>query len=171
MTGASAAGLLFPAALYPAQALRQSFVTNDVVNLVIGLPFLLGTPALARRGRLAGLLFWPGALAGLGGLFFLRAAGLLGTALVNRTPLPAAELGVSVADLLVTPIWIIGGVALWRKRPRSVMTGLSESPEDGQSNEQREEAHDGQPPADLEKVLKLIIGRRDHQDVDRVCKG
>jgi len=33
-----------------------------VVNLVIGLPCLLGAMALARRGSLPGLLFWPGML-------------------------------------------------------------------------------------------------------------
>jgi len=62
MTAASLAGLLFQSAVYPTGELRQSFVSNDVVNLFIGLPILLGSMALAWRGRLAGLLFWPGAL-------------------------------------------------------------------------------------------------------------
>lgn len=59
---ASVAGLLYGDALYPTAELRHSFVTNDIVNLVIGLPILLGSLWLARRGRLLGLLFWPGAL-------------------------------------------------------------------------------------------------------------
>ncbi|MBN2003661.1 MAG: hypothetical protein JXA21_09920 [Anaerolineae bacterium] len=62
MTGASVAGLLAPNALYPTAALRQSSVPNDAVNLLLGLPILLGAMALARRGKLLGLLFWPGAL-------------------------------------------------------------------------------------------------------------
>jgi hypothetical protein len=62
MAAASLAGLLIPAALYPTVELRQSFVSNDVVNLLIGLPILLGSLALARRGRWIGLLLWPGAL-------------------------------------------------------------------------------------------------------------
>ncbi len=62
MTGASIAGLLAPDALYPTAALRQSSVPNDAVNLLLGLPILLGAMALARRGKLVGLLFWPGAL-------------------------------------------------------------------------------------------------------------
>jgi hypothetical protein len=37
-------------------------VANDVVNLLIGLPILLSSILLARRGRLLWLLFWPGAL-------------------------------------------------------------------------------------------------------------
>lgn len=62
MAAVSLAGLIFPAALYPTPELRRSFLSNDVVNLLIGAPCLLGAMALARRGRLPGLLFWPGAL-------------------------------------------------------------------------------------------------------------
>jgi hypothetical protein len=59
---ASIAGLLLPDAVYPTAEVRQSFTANDVVNLTIGLPILLATMGVARRGGLAGLLFWPGAL-------------------------------------------------------------------------------------------------------------
>ncbi|MFN2224163.1 MAG: hypothetical protein ACK2UH_16525 [Candidatus Promineifilaceae bacterium] len=59
---ASVAGLLFQDEIYPSEALQESFVANDVVNLAVGLPMLLGSMWLARRGRLVGLLFWPGAL-------------------------------------------------------------------------------------------------------------
>jgi hypothetical protein len=45
----------------PEQA-QDSDLANDVVNLFIGLPILLGSMWLARRGKLIGLLFWPGAL-------------------------------------------------------------------------------------------------------------
>jgi hypothetical protein len=62
MTTLSLAGLLFPIATYPNEDLRQSFVANDVVNLVIGLPALLGALWLLRRGKLPGLLGLPGAL-------------------------------------------------------------------------------------------------------------
>jgi len=62
MSAASLAGLLFQASVYPTDAMRRSFVPTDVVNLLIGLPILLGSMALAQRGRLIGLLFWPGAL-------------------------------------------------------------------------------------------------------------
>ncbi len=62
MAGASLAGLLAPGALYPTQDLRRAFVPNDAVNLIIGLPCLLGALWAAWRGRLTGLLAWPGAL-------------------------------------------------------------------------------------------------------------
>lgn len=62
MAVASAAGLLYPARIYPTDELLQSFVANDVVNLIIGLPILLGSMWLTRREKLVGLLFWPGAL-------------------------------------------------------------------------------------------------------------
>lgn len=55
MAGVSLAGLLFQPALYVTNELRQSFVSNDVVNLFIGLPILLGSMMLARRGRLIDL--------------------------------------------------------------------------------------------------------------------
>ena len=62
MAGVSTAGLVFQSSFYPTEALRGSFVSNDMVNLIIGLPILLGSMWLARRGHLIGLLFWLGAL-------------------------------------------------------------------------------------------------------------
>jgi hypothetical protein len=62
VTVASLMGLLFPANIYPTKELQQSYLANDVVNLLIGLPILLGSMWLTRRGRLLGLLCWPGAL-------------------------------------------------------------------------------------------------------------
>jgi hypothetical protein len=55
-------GLVLRGSIYPSDELAQGFITNDAANLVIGLPILLGSMALARRGKLVGLLFWPGAL-------------------------------------------------------------------------------------------------------------
>jgi len=62
MAIASVAGLLVPTTVYPTDELLQAFVPNDIVNLLIGLPILLGSVWLARRGQLVGLLLWPGAL-------------------------------------------------------------------------------------------------------------
>lgn len=58
----SVAGLVFQDAIYPTDDLKRTFVANDVVNLLIGVPILLGSLWLAGRGKLVGLLFWPGAL-------------------------------------------------------------------------------------------------------------
>ncbi len=62
MVAASAAGLLFRSVVYPTDELVKSFVPNDVVNLFIGVPVLLCSMGLAWRGKLLGLLLWPGAL-------------------------------------------------------------------------------------------------------------
>ena len=75
MTVVSAAGLVLgPAGLYGATNLAlgvteaeaglllPGFLGQDAFNLVVALPLLLGTMWLARRGSLAGLLLWPGAL-------------------------------------------------------------------------------------------------------------
>ena len=62
MSIVSLAGIFFQSAIYPTTKLRQSFVPNDVVNLFIGLPILLGSIWLTRNGKLLGLLFLPGAL-------------------------------------------------------------------------------------------------------------
>ncbi|MBI5954592.1 MAG: hypothetical protein HY865_23290 [Chloroflexi bacterium] len=58
----SLTGLLAPFFVYPTADLRRAFLANDVVNLFIGLPVLLISLWLARRGQLIGLLFLPGAL-------------------------------------------------------------------------------------------------------------
>jgi len=62
MTIASFAGYQYRTIIYPTDELVQSFVPNDVVNLFIGLPILLGSMWLAWRSQLIGRLFWMGAL-------------------------------------------------------------------------------------------------------------
>ncbi len=68
LTGAaSIAGLLYPDTVYPTAELRHAYLANDIFTLVLGLPILILSMWLARRGKplkigLAGLLFWPGAL-------------------------------------------------------------------------------------------------------------
>lgn len=182
----SLAGLFFQDSFYLTDALRQSFVSNDAINLFLGLPILLGSLALARRSRLIGLLFWPGALfyvlynymayavampftmqfvfyltlailsiytifrllssidaaavqqrlvgvvperlaagvlVGLGTLFFLRGVGQVLGVLSGQVSLPGPELAVTVADLLTTPAWVVGGIPLWRRRALGYVTG------------------------------------------------
>jgi hypothetical protein len=62
MSVVSLGGLFYPATIYPSDSLRQTYLANDVMNLLIGTPALLACSWLARRGRLIGLLCWPGAL-------------------------------------------------------------------------------------------------------------
>jgi len=186
MTGVSLAGLIFQNNLYPTDEQRQSFVSNDVANLFIGLPILLFSLALARNGRLIGLLCWPGALlyvtynyiaysvamplsipfgfylalvilsvytiylllsrvdslaiqqrlagavperftggvlAGLSLLFFLRGVLQVVSVMIGQASLTGPELAVLIADLLVTPASVIGGILLWRRRPFGYAAG------------------------------------------------
>ncbi len=59
---ASLAAILLPDLIYPTAELQRAFLANDIVNLFIGLPILFISMWLARRKKLIGLLFWPGAL-------------------------------------------------------------------------------------------------------------
>lgn len=186
-TIASVTGLLCRTVIYPTQDLIQAFVPNDVVNLLIGLPILLGSMWLAWRGKLVGLLCWTGALffmsytyiayvfampsnwafllhillvgssvytltglvanidgqsvrqrlsgvvaekfaggvlVGLGSLFFLRAMGVVVNAIAGGIGLAASEQAVNIADLLITPSWVIGGFLLWRRKAFGYVIGL-----------------------------------------------
>ena len=64
MTIVSVAGLLLWSRVYPGiePKMLPLFVGQDALNLLVGLPLLLGSAWLARRGALIGLLLWPGAL-------------------------------------------------------------------------------------------------------------
>jgi len=59
---ASVAGLVYRSAVYPTEDLLGASLANDILNLALGVPMLLGSILLAWRGKLVGLLFWPGAL-------------------------------------------------------------------------------------------------------------
>lgn len=181
MATASLAGLLLPSAFYPTDDLRRASIPTDVVNLLLGVPILLGAMALARRGRLAGLLFWPGALlfacyhyiafaagvpftwqsalylllvalslytlvrllasldaaavqqrlagkvmerltggtlAGMGLLF----AGLVWQIVTDPAAAPS-EVATGVADLVLVPALVAGGVLLWRRQAFGYLAG------------------------------------------------
>ena len=184
---ASLAGLLFQSSIYPTYELRSAFLANEVINLLIGLPILLGSMGLTRRGSLAGLLLWPGALLyilynyiayligmplawisilylalvflstfaifdllrkmdkhfverrlsgvvpeilsgwiliGLGSLFILRGLSMLLQAGLNQITLPMSEIGVLIADLVLSTAWITGGVLLLLRKPLGYASGL-----------------------------------------------
>ena len=61
MSVASVAGLVYGSHIYPASQVSSDTGT-DALNLVVGLPILLSSMWLTRRGSLIGLLCWPGAL-------------------------------------------------------------------------------------------------------------
>jgi len=187
MIAASIGGLLFPSTFYPTDELRESFMANDVVNLLVGLPVLLASMWLTRHGRLVGLLFWPGALLytlynylvylfGMpfswiaiaylalvllstyamvallksidqksvqeqltgavpvktsgwvlllfGIAFFLRAIGILVKTGTDQSMLPVSEIGLLIADLAISTLWIAGGAFLLRRKSLGYVSGL-----------------------------------------------
>jgi hypothetical protein len=176
----SLAGLFFSSILYPTEAIRRTFYSNDFVNLLLCVPVLIASMWFTRRGSLAGLLLWPGVLltviynyvayaaAGLpllltagyailividayviiqlltrlnaetirtrllctvherftggllavsGLLFFIRAVIQIATFLPGQSASPEAALPTLIADLIITPVWIVGGILLWLKKP------------------------------------------------------
>ncbi|KAA3644911.1 MAG: hypothetical protein DWQ07_16035 [Chloroflexi bacterium] len=187
MSLASLAGLLLPDMIYPSEELVESYRANDAVNLILGVPVLLASISLVRRGSLTGLLLWPGALLytfynytaylfgiplraitlvnavivllsaylifsvsqnidgeavkerlgevvreNIGGwvlvafgiMFILRAASVILVPLMDGTSLPISEVGLSIADGVLSILWIVGGIALLRQLPVGYASGL-----------------------------------------------
>jgi hypothetical protein len=62
MAGMSLLGLFFTSSVYSTEEQISSYKPNDLINLVIALPLILGLIRLVRKGRWIGLLFWPGML-------------------------------------------------------------------------------------------------------------
>jgi hypothetical protein len=58
----SLAGLSYGTTLYPTEEMRLLNVPTDLFTLLVALPLLLGSMWLAWRGKLLGLLCWPGVL-------------------------------------------------------------------------------------------------------------
>jgi len=61
MIVASIVGILHRSVIYPTEKLSVGFVSTDLLNLAVGVPVLLVSMWLVRRGQLIGLLCWPGA--------------------------------------------------------------------------------------------------------------
>ena len=186
MTIASVVGITNQSTIYPSDELRRTFMPNDVVNLIIGVPILLGSIWLTHREKLIGLLFWPGALlyvlynylaylfgmpftmfsllylslvtlsaytiigvvasidgrvvqqrltgqvperlaggvlSGLGLLFMVRVIAIMIGALANQTSIERIELSVMIADFIISPAMIIGGILLWRRKTLGYVSG------------------------------------------------
>jgi hypothetical protein len=58
-----------------------------------------------------------GILAGLGAAIVLRAFGVMVAAIVNQNQVAETTLALHTADFLIAPVWVIGGVQLWRREP------------------------------------------------------
>jgi hypothetical protein len=60
----------------------------------------------------------------LGSLFILRAIGMIAQASVNQITLPVSEIGVLIADMVLSAIWIAGGILLLLRKPLGYASGL-----------------------------------------------
>jgi hypothetical protein len=187
MTVLSALGVLFSDAVYPDPRLAEAFLANDLVNLILGLPFFIYVLVLLNRDQAMGLLLLPGVLiyviynyfayvvgrplniytwlnlglvllssyilidflrkvdhtaikSGLegavprkstgwilvliGGAFFLLACYQIIIARLTGAAPPPGERAVSLADLLVSSLWMGGGVLLLGNRAPGYTAGL-----------------------------------------------
>jgi hypothetical protein len=187
MTLASVIGVLFPSTIYPSDELATTFISNDVVNLLIGLPIILISLLLALKKNLLGLLFWPGALfyvfynylvyilamplnwgfllhltiitasvytliilainidgtkiqeqlsglvyervsgailVAMGLLFILQSVGAMVEPIINPIQITEIDFAVHVADFLISPALVIGGILLWRRKEFGYVFGL-----------------------------------------------
>jgi hypothetical protein len=187
MTALSATGLLFPRLIYPDPGLAQDFLANDLVNLLVGLPFIAASIWLITQRKITGVLLLPGALVYLiynylayalgrpwdwfaalclvlvglclytlidllwlvdhravkailvgsvpvkvsgwvlvvfGAAFYALAASQIISGIQDGTIPPLGDRAVAVADLLVSSLWITGGILLLRHRPLGYSAGL-----------------------------------------------
>ena len=123
MVAQSVLGLVFPGQYRDVEWIRLTWFGNDWVTLVVGVPLLVASLLLARRGSVRGLLLWLGML-GYGAYNY--AYYMLGAALNAFFPLYIAPLVLSVVTLIFmlsridvagaavgfrtkTPVRIVGG--------------------------------------------------------------
>ena len=150
MAAASLAALVDWDRVYPGIEAKMLplFVGQDALNLVVGLPILLGAMVLARRGALIGLLLWPGALFYvaydygyyvLGApytVFFLPFIGLVTLSMYSAIAVVVGIDGAAVRERLsgVVPVRLVGGflavvallfTALWTALNLSATAGSS----------------------------------------------
>lgn len=187
MTAASFSGIVFPDLVYTDPVLRETFLVNDLVNLIIGLPLFLIGLFLLSKNRFLGCVLLPGALvyviynyfaylvarplsiftllnfvlvflAGYtlidlltrldheavkarlegsiprkwsGWLLLVMGIGFFGFALYNNInaflvgdPLPLGEQVTSLSDMLVSSLWVGGGILLLRNKGLGYTAGL-----------------------------------------------
>ncbi len=110
MSVASVAGLLYGSHIYPASQVSSDTGT-DALNLVAGLPILLSSMWLARRGSLIGLLCWPGALFYILYVYIFYVLGVPFNALF----LPYVVLVTLSAYTTIALVASIDGEAVWRR--------------------------------------------------------
>jgi len=59
-----------------------------------------------------------------GVFFMLRVAGIIVGAISAQIPLPLSEIGLAVADVTLSVLWVTGGILLLRRQPLGYLSGL-----------------------------------------------
>ena len=59
-----------------------------------------------------------------GAFFIVRVASIIAGAVAEGTPLPISEIGLAVADISLSVLWIIAGILLLRRQPLGYLGGL-----------------------------------------------
>jgi hypothetical protein len=68
--------MLFQDKIYPSKELSVAFVPNDILNLCIGTPIIIISMILTKKGKLVGLLCYPGALLYITYIYIIYLLGL-----------------------------------------------------------------------------------------------
>jgi hypothetical protein len=121
-------GILAADWAYPTMDQKISLIPNDVVNLLVGLPFLAAMIWLARRGSLWARLCWPGAL-----LYILYNSIIAIISLVPGTVSLLHLIQVVLCGVILRVMWsrldkafIIGTVAgnIYQNMAGGILTGM-----------------------------------------------
>ena len=101
-------------------------VASGSVYMLIGLAVRLDAAAIKKK--LVGQIperWSAGVLIALGGFSLVRAVVVLGDGIAGGSGLERTELAVLVADVLISPAWIVGGLLLWRRTPYGLVGALA----------------------------------------------
>lgn len=116
-------GVLAPDQAYPTPEQRASLVPNDIVNLLLGLPFLAAIIWQARRGRLWARLCWPGAL------LYIVYNSLV--AVINLFPAFLSLAHLVQLTLCAAVLWFMGSRLDWAVMRSTAPAGKWEMPAGG----------------------------------------
>jgi hypothetical protein len=104
--------------------LNLTLVTLSVYTIIVLVGSIDGKIVQEKLHDKVPEKFTGGIIAAFGILFAVRVAAVVIGALVKEMPIPTTELPVLIADFLVSPAFIIGGVLLWRRQALGYLSGL-----------------------------------------------
>jgi hypothetical protein len=104
--------------------LNLTLVTLSVYTIIVLVGSIDGKIVQEKLHDKVPEKFTGGIIATFGILFAVRVAAVVIGALVKEMPIPTTELPVLIADFLVSPAFIIGGVLLWRRQALGYLSGL-----------------------------------------------